>query len=148
MFKRFSAGIADVKITSAIVYLVVATIILSIGAVTLAVYSSLGTSLRAQAIEQQHANLKTAATILSGSLPGSEAKWSESGDLDGMVAWAMPRQFLNHDIVDSIVRLTGESATVFGWDEAQQDFMRMTTTLVDEKGERMVATGLGATNPA
>jgi len=148
MFSRISAFVADVKVTSAIVCLVVVTIILSISAVTFAVYSSLGTALREQAIEQQHANLKTAATILSGNLPGSEAKWSETGDLDGLVAWAMPRQFLNHDLVDSIVRLTGESATIFGWDEAQQDFVRMTTTIVDEKGERILGTVLGKTSPA
>jgi methyl-accepting chemotaxis protein len=148
MFSRISAFVADVKVTSAIVCLVVVTIILSITAVTFAVYSSLGTALRAQAIEQQNANLKTAATILSGNLPGSEAKWSENGDLDGLVAWAMPRQFLNHDIVDSIVRLTGESATIFGWDEAQQDFVRMTTTILDEKGERILGTVLGKTSPA
>ena len=148
MFSRISAFVANVKVTSAIVCLVVVAIILSISVVTLAVYSSLGTALRAQAIEQQHANLKTAATILSGSLPGSEAKWAENGELEGFVAWAMPRQFLNHDIVDSIVRLTGESATIFGWDEAQQDFVRMTTTIVDENGERILGTVLGQTSPA
>jgi len=148
MFKRIRAFFANIKVTSAIVSLVVTAIILSIGAVTLAVYMSLGTSLREQAFEQQHANLRTAATILANNLPGSEAKWAESGDLESLSAWAMPRQFLNHDIVDSIVRLTGESATIFGWDEAQQDFVRMTTTIQDEKGERIVGTPLGKTSPA
>jgi methyl-accepting chemotaxis protein len=60
----------------------------------------------------------------------------------------MPRQFLNHEIVDSIVRLTGETATVFGWDEAQADFVRMTTTIVDENGERIVGTTLGQSSAA
>ena len=148
MLRTVRAHAANVKVTSAIVWLVVATILLSTGAMILAVYMSLETSLRQQAVTQQHSNLKTAATILSGNLPGSEAKWSDDGELSGLIAWAMPRQFLNHDIVDSIVRLTGESATIFGWDEASQDFLRMTTTIVDDKGERIVGTPLGAQSPA
>ncbi len=148
MLKRMQAFFADIKVTTAIVCLVVVAIVLSIGAVTLAVYSNLGTSLRVQAATQQQANLKAAATILAGNLPGSKAEWTDTGDLSALVTWAMPRQFLNHDIVDSIVRVTGESATIFAWDAAQEDFVRMTTTIVDEKGERILGTALGKASPA
>jgi methyl-accepting chemotaxis protein len=148
MVKSVRTFVANVKVTSAIVWLVVAAILLSVGAVALAVYMSLGTSLRDQAFERQRSNLKTAATILAGNLPGSEAKWNEAGELEGMTAWAMPRQFLNHEIVDSIQRLTGESATIFGWIAAENDFLRMTSTLADQTGERFVGTMLGPNDPA
>jgi len=148
MFNWVKSRLADIKVTSAIVCVVVASIILSVSAVTFVVYSNLGESLRSQAIDRKVANLKTAATILSGSLPGSEAKWTEDGNLESIVVWAMPRQFLNHDIVDSIARLTGESAAIYGFDAEKQHFFPMTTTLTTAAGERMVDMTIAGSDPA
>ncbi|WP_297577752.1 methyl-accepting chemotaxis protein [Devosia sp.] len=136
------------KVTTGIVMLVVAAILLSVALVSGAIYFNLSSQLRQQAETRQVANLKTAATILASNLPGAEVTWGEQGELQSISTWAMPRQFLNHDIVDSVVRLTGESATIFGWDEAQQDFVRMTTTITDPQGERIVGTTLGQQSPA
>ena len=138
--KRF---FGNFRLSTAIVTMVVVAILISVLTVSVAIYLNLSTTLRQQAEHQQRANLKTAATILAGSLPGSEVTWGEDGSLEAITAFSMPRQFLNHDLVDSIVRLTGESATVFGFDPAQQDFVRMTTTLVGDDGERIVGTSDG-----
>ncbi|WP_338721203.1 methyl-accepting chemotaxis protein [Devosia sp. XK-2] len=134
--------------TSAIGVLVISATLLSVALVSGAIYLSLGDALRQQAKDQQTSNLKTAATILSSHLPGAEVAWNEDGSLANVTAWAMPRQFLNHDIVDAIVRLTGETATIFGWDGTQEDFVRMTTTILDDNGERVVGTTLGQASPA
>ena len=143
--KRF---LGNFRLTTAIVTMVVVAILISVLTVSAAIYINLSTTLRQQAEQQQRANLKTAATILAGSLPGSEVTWSEDGTLERITAFSMPRQFLDHEIVDSIVRLTGESATIFAFDPAQQDFVRMTTTLLGEDGERIVGTTLGSTSAA
>jgi methyl-accepting chemotaxis protein len=143
--KRF---FGNFRLSTAIVTMVVVAILISVLTVSVAIYLNLSTTLRQQAEHQQRANLKTAATILAGSLPGSEVTWGEDGSLEAITAFSMPRQFLNHDLVDSIVRLTGESATVFGFDPAQQDFVRMTTTLVGDDGERIVGTPLGSSSAA
>jgi methyl-accepting chemotaxis protein len=122
--------------------------LISVAVVSLALYLNLSQTVRQEAQTQQRANMKIAATILQDQLALVDVKWTETGDLESIGAVAMPRQFLNHDIVESIVRLTDESATIFGWDEAQQDFVRMTTTLEDAEGERIVGTVLGSSSPA
>jgi methyl-accepting chemotaxis protein len=148
MLKRAGHFIGNIKLTTMIAILVISAIIVSVSVVTAAIYLNLSASTRATALQQQTTNLKTAATILQGSLPGAEVVWDETGDIAEVRTWAMPRQFLNHEIVDSIARITGQAATIFGWDEASQDFVRMTTTIVGEDGERIVGTPLGQTSPA
>jgi methyl-accepting chemotaxis protein len=148
MLKRAGHFIGNIKLTTMIATLVISAIIVSVSVVTAAIYLNLSASTRATALSQQTTNLKTAATILQGSLPGAEVLWTETGDIAEVRTWAMPREFLNHEIVDSISRITGEAATIFGWDEASQDFVRMTTTIVGADGERIVGTPLGQTSPA
>ena len=148
MFKRAGNFFGNIKLTTMIAILVISAIIVSVSAVTAAIYLNLSASTRATALTQQVTNLKTAATILQGSLPGAEVQWTETGDIASVSTWAMPRQFLNNDMVDSINRITGQAATIFGWDEASQDFLRMTTTIVDADGERILGTPLGQTSPA
>ncbi len=143
--KRF---FGNIRMTVAIAALVISTILLSVAVVSVAIYVNLSDALRSQAETQQVSNLKTAATIVANNLPGAEVSWDESGNIAAMTTWAMPRQFLNHDIVDSIVRLTGETATIFGWDAEQQDFVRMTTTILGEDGERIMGTTLGQSSAA
>jgi methyl-accepting chemotaxis protein len=148
MFKRVGQFFGNIKLTTMIAALVISAIIVSVAVVTAALYINLSASTRASALDRQIANLKTAATILQGSLPGAEVQWSETGDISKVATWAMPRQFIGHDLVDSIARVTGETATIFGWDEASQDFLRMTTNIVGADGERIVGTPLGQTSPA
>ena len=140
MLKRAGHFVGNIKLTTMIAILVISAIIVSVSVVTAAIYLNLSASTRATAFSEQTTNLKTAATIVQGSLPGAEVVWAENGDIAEIRTWAMPRQFLNNEIVDSIARITGEAATIFGWDEASQDFVRMTTTIVGEDGERIVGT--------
>jgi methyl-accepting chemotaxis protein len=148
MFTAAKRFFGNIRLTTAIAALVVVTILVSVAVVSAAIYLNLSTAMRQQAATQQVSNLKTAATILANNLPGAEVTWNEDGSLAQVGAWAMPRQFINHDIVDSIVRLTGETATIFGWDAEQQDFVRMTTTITGADGERIVGTPLGQASPA
>jgi methyl-accepting chemotaxis protein len=148
MLKRAGHFVGNIKLTTMIAILVISAIIVSVSVVTAAIYLNLSASTRATAFSEQTTNLKTAATIVQGSLPGAEVVWAENGDIAEIRTWAMPRQFLNNEIVDSIARITGEAATIFGWDEASQDFVRMTTTIVGEDGERIVGTSLGQSSAA
>ena len=148
MVRSIKRAFGNIRMTAAIAVLVISAIVLSVGVVSAAIYINLTTTLRAQAETQQLSNLKTAATILTGNLPGAEVAWDEAGNLVSIQTWAMPRQFLSHDIVDSIVRLTGETATIFAWDAEQQDFVRMSTTIVGADGERILGTTLGQSSAA
>ena len=148
MFRAIKRVLANIRMTSAIAALVIYSILLSVAVVSAAIYINLNATLRAQTETQQNVSLKTAATLLSNNLPGAEVAWAEDGQIASLTTWAMPRQFLNHEIVDSIARLTGESAAIFGWDQEKSDFVYMTATMTDDAGERLVGATLGQDSPA
>ncbi|WIJ25576.1 methyl-accepting chemotaxis protein [Devosia sp. RR2S18] len=148
MFKRVGQAAGNIKMTTKIAALVISAVILSVAVVVATIFFTFLGATRDQALEQQAVNLKTAATILQGSLAAAEVAWTEDGDIDSISTWAMPRRFINHDMVDSIARVTGQAATIFGWDETLQDFVRMSTTIVGEDGERILDTTLGQDSTA
>ena len=148
MLNRIGQFIGDIKLTTKIAVLVITAIIASVAIVTAAIYVELGATVRETAMKQQHANLKPAATLVQASLPGAEVAWTEAGDIGSLTTWSMPQNFVGHDLVDSVARITGEAVTIFGWEEASQDFVRMTTTIVGTDGERIVGTPLGQASAA
>jgi methyl-accepting chemotaxis protein len=69
---------------------------------------------------------------------------------DGAVVRAeMPRmpEFKDHAIVDRAVGYTGGNATVFVYDEASNQFIRRTTNVKKENGDRAVSTQLAPDHP-
>ena len=143
MLKRAGQFIGNIKLTTMIAALVISAIIVSVAVISAAIYVNLSASTSQAAMRQQLTNLKTAATILEGNLPGAEVVWSEEGTITAIHTWAMPRKFLDNTMVDSISRVTGEAATIFGWDPELEDFVRMTTTIEAEDGTRILGTPLG-----
>ena len=148
MFKRVGQFFGNIKLTTMIVALVISAIILAVAAISGAIYINLGMSARSLAAAQQVTNLKAAASVVQGTLPAAEVQWAEDGSIASIETWQMPTEFTDHEVVDSIVRITGESATLFGWDEAQQDFVRLSTTLRGADGERILGTTLGQASAA
>src|SRR5262245_21651971 len=70
---------------------------------------------------------------------------------DGAISRAeipkMP-EFKDHAIVDRAVGYTGGNATLFVYDEASNQFVRRTTNVKKENGDRAVGTQLAADHPA
>ena len=70
---------------------------------------------------------------------------------DGMVSHAeipaMP-EFKDHSIVDRAVSYIGGNATLFVYDDASGQFVRRTTNVKKENGDRAVGTQLAADHPA
>src|SRR5690606_18429383 len=50
--------------------------------------------------------------------------------------------------IDTIGRVTGDTATLFVFDPETQDFVGKTTTILDDKGERILETPLAKDGPA
>ena len=69
---------------------------------------------------------------------------------DGIVSHveiaAMP-EFKDHSIVDRAVSYTGGNATLFVYDEASNQFVRRSTNVKKENGDRAVGTQLAADHP-
>ena len=148
MLKRVARVLGNIKLTTMIAILVISAIIVSIAAVTTATYINLSASTRASAMAELEGDLRTAATVVGGKLPGSEVAWAEDGSIASVKTWAMPRLFVNHDLVDSVVRLTGETATIYGAEDHSKPPVALSSTLVTPEGERLLGDVLDETNPA
>ena len=148
MLKRVARVLGNIKLTTMIATLVISAIIVSIAAVTTATYLNLSASTRASAMAELEGDLRTAATVVGGKLPGSEVAWAEDGSIASVKTWAMPRLFVNHDLVDSVVRLTGETATIYGAEDHSKPLVALSSTLVTPEGERLLGDVLDETNPA
>ncbi|MEM9635106.1 MAG: Cache 3/Cache 2 fusion domain-containing protein [Pseudomonadota bacterium] len=94
------------------------------------------------ALKKQDINLRVAATILNERVEGTKVSWNSEGNVTKVELSAIP-EFSSHDMIDSIGRMTGETATVFAWDPETKDFWRKTTNIIKGDGKRAVGTPLG-----
>lgn len=85
--------------------------------------------------------VKTAASLIEHSFPGASADW-ESGNLKRLVVPKVP-DLSSHTFVDEVSRITGGTATVFGYDAAKDDFVRLSTSVRKPDGSRAIGTYLG-----
>ncbi len=63
------------------------------------------------------------------------------------VIWDAIPAFDDHRLIDRVGAISGETATVFVWDQNAGDFIRRTTNIIKPDGERAVGTALGTANP-
>ena len=129
------------KLTTTIAAMAVTAVVVAIVTVTVAVWLMLAANTRATADQRLGADLRTTAAILEVNLPSSDIYWNEDGTLGKIEAKAMPK-FRNHDLIDTIGRVTGDTATLFVYDPETQDFVRKTTTILDADGNRILDTPL------
>ncbi len=147
MAESTSRAKGGLKLTTAISAMVFVAVTVAIAAVLLSVWAMLAANTRSTADERLATDLRIAAAILEVNLPNSDIFWTEDGRLEKIEAKAMPK-FRNHDLIDTIGRVTGDTATLFVFDAEKQDFVRKSTTIVDDKGERILETPLAKDGPA
>ncbi len=100
----------------------------------------------AKARADANVNLRTLALTYADANP--EAKITiEAGAVRRVEASAMPA-FSDHKVVDRAVAAVGGTATIFVQDTATEQFVRRTTNLTNENGERAIGTALAADHPA
>ncbi len=141
MAKTASRAKGGLTLTTTISAMVFLAVTVAIAAVLFAVWTMLAANTRDTADQRLAADLRIAAAILEVNLPNSDIFWSEAGELEKIEAKAMPK-FRNHDLIDTIGRVTGDTATLFVFDAETQDFTRKSTTILDDKGERILETPL------
>ena len=115
-----------------------ATLAVAVGAVWV-----IGGSIAREATTSQDVNLRVAVATLGQAIPGLQARYGRDGEISRLEASSLP-DFESHEIIDAVGRQTGETATVFIWDDSQQDFVRRTTNITRPDGSRAVDTVLGA----
>lgn len=100
-----------------------------------------------QVIERQNNSLRSMAVLVRKSFPDTKFEIDAQGRLGRVVMSAIP-DFTSHEMIDEIGKMTGETATLFRWQDAEQDFFRKTTNIVRDDGQRAVGTVLGKASAA
>jgi methyl-accepting chemotaxis protein len=102
------------------------------------------TDARADALQRQEGNLRSAAMALDYAVPEMAAEFAADGSV-ARLSWTAPPAFEDHALIDRIGAATGETATLFVLDPADGEFWRRTTNIVKPDGTRAVGTPLGKT---
>jgi methyl-accepting chemotaxis protein len=128
--------------------MVVVVVLLSISLVTYVTANAVDDRIREEAISGQNRSLRIAAQIVVTQMPDVKVSYDAAGDVQTVVMKDIPSSFANHDMIDTVGRISGETATIFRWDEKTKDFWRMTTNIVKPDGKRAVGTQLGEKSAA
>ncbi|GLQ11652.1 hypothetical protein GCM10007913_35840 [Devosia yakushimensis] len=147
MNSRIGRFFGNVKMTTAIAALVLVSIIGSVGAVTAAIYFNTNATLARQSEENQQTHMGAAATILERRLAGSVLTWADDGGIGNFQSWAVP-PFYDTEIIDSVVRVIKQDASIYVLDNASQNLISKTTSLTLADGTRAVDMVLGPDSPA
>jgi methyl-accepting chemotaxis protein len=92
------------------------------------------------------ASLRTLSLAFGETFPDAKIAIRD-GVVDRIEIPRMP-EFSDHKIVDRATSYVGGNATLFVYDEASQQFVRRTTNVKKENGDRAVGTQLAADHPA
>src|ERR1700726_3646470 len=109
-------------------------------------YLSLTRDFEARAERDIDANLRTLSLAFGEAYPNAKIAIRD-GVVDRIEIPQMP-EFADHRIVDRATSYVGGTATLFVYDEASRQFVRRTTNVKKENGERAVGTQLAPDHPA
>jgi methyl-accepting chemotaxis protein len=137
-----------IRMTALIATLVISGILLSIAAVCTATYITLSNQSRAEAMVTLENHMRTAVSLISSEMASTKVEWKEDGSVNRVTAFSMPRVFINHNIIDSVVRLTGGTAMIYATEEAGQPLKVLTSSYLQEDGERSLGATLTEADPA
>jgi methyl-accepting chemotaxis protein len=109
-------------------------------------YWSLTRDFDARAQHDIDVNLRTLSLAFGETFPNAKIAIRD-GVVDRIEIPQMP-EFSDHRIVDRAISYVGGTATLFVYDDASQQFVRRTTNVKKENGDRAVGTQLAADHPA
>ncbi|MGP9822779.1 methyl-accepting chemotaxis protein [Salinarimonas sp. NSM] len=129
---------------------VLAVVVLSVAVTAGAMWSfaarEISQQLERMLYEQAGGHLRTLALVFAERMP--DARVTVSGAEVGRAVSPDLTTFEDHAVVDTTAAMTGGVATVFALDPAQNNFVRRSTNLRKENGERAHGTYLAADHPA
>ncbi len=133
---------ARLSITSTLAIISAGLLTVSMLVVGVIVYQVALGQAQTAALKKQDVNLRVAATLLQERVEGTNVSWNSEGNVTKIELAQIP-EFVDHGMIDSVGRMTGETATVFAWDPETRDFWRKTTNIIKGDGNRAVGTPLG-----
>jgi methyl-accepting chemotaxis protein len=133
------------KLGTKAVICAIVLIALNTGLVIGAAYWSLSSEFNQRAHRDIEVNLRTLALAFAETYPDARIAVS-NGTLTNAEMAKMP-EFKDHAIVDRAVSYAGGNATLFVYDDASNQFIRRSTNLKKENGDRAVGTQLAPDHP-
>lgn len=109
-------------------------------------YQQAGQAAEEAAQQRQDLSVRILIDRFMQQFPGIEVDTDADGNVLE-VRWTALPEIEGHDLIDSVGRISGETATLFGWVPEEGDFIRLTTNIVKPDGNRAVGTWLGRMNP-
>src|SRR5579871_5918941 len=91
-------------------------------------------------------SLRTLTLAFAEAYPDAKVTLRSDGVVERVVIPKMP-EFTDHRIVDRAISYVGGNATLFVYDDATDKFVRRTTNVKKENGDRAVGTQLAADHP-
>ncbi|MGD1880296.1 MAG: methyl-accepting chemotaxis protein [Kiloniellaceae bacterium] len=135
------AAVKSIKLTTKTMVLTIGLIIVAAAACAAATVIAIQSEIRNQVVVSQSASLRIAADIFAEKFP--QVQVTKKGlEVERIVIDQLP-EFSDHAMIDRVGYLTGETATVFVWDEESKDFWRRTTNIKKDDGSRAIGTPLG-----
>jgi methyl-accepting chemotaxis protein len=138
-FLRLSLG-SKAVLSAALLIVVNTALVVGAG------YWSLTRDFDARAERDIDVNLRTLSLAFGESFPNTKIAIRD-GVVERIEIPKMP-EFSDHKIVDRATSYVGGTATLFVYDNASQQFVRETTNVKKENGDRAVGTQLAADHPA
>ncbi|MGA1829344.1 MULTISPECIES: methyl-accepting chemotaxis protein [Rhizobium] len=131
------------SVVTKIVFLCLFLIVVAVSAVSGLAYNTFRKDIMETAVEDTHKSIRTMALIYETAVAGAKTALSD-GKLAKVTAGEGALQ--GHDLVDRTAGSIGGVATVF--EKQGSDYVRISTNVKNEKGERAVGTKLVADHPA
>jgi len=132
----------NLKMSQKILFLTMSICAVLVSAIVTSFYFRLETVLQHEIEVNQRGNIAVAASVFGDAFPFMTVKHSEDAGVSYLQLSSLPI-FNNHALVDKVGKITGETVTLFLWDEKTQDFWRKTTNIIKPDGSRAVGTPLG-----
>jgi len=136
------AMIKNLRLTTKTTAITLLMIIITAASAGGAAVMQVKSGLEHQILDRQLTSLRIAATVMEDNLEGLEVTRNGNGDIERLTLTAQPT-LDGHALIDKIGAMTGETATLFLWDEDTADFWRKTTNIKKADGSRAIGTPLG-----
>jgi len=138
---RLISMIKNLSLSAKVSALCFVFILVTSASVTTIAYIQAQANVREQAQMRQAMSLAIAAQAVSTNVGTIDVAWNRDGSV--RLRSENIGEFSSHELIDKIGDITGETATIFVWDPATEDFWRRTTNIKKPDGLRAVGTPLG-----
>ncbi|SNZ08952.1 methyl-accepting chemotaxis protein [Cohaesibacter gelatinilyticus] len=135
-------ALQNIKLTTKTTLLIIVSVLFSMASLATVTWFEISDKVKQDVIAKQSLSIRVAAQIFETAMEGLTVSRKANGEIEKIAMSSIP-EFTSHELIDRVGSITGETATVFAWDEKTKDFWRKTTNIKKNDGKRAIGTPLG-----